>query len=340
MSSDSELIKQCINLINNKESNALVNFLQNFSNPDYNIIFNPIDNIYETAIKSNNFDIFNILIDFHYYYSNYIKNNDFINLEQLKCLLIKGYKLSNKFICLISKRNEATAFLRFIYQYYTFNENLILSFLINCYQNKIPLSHLDLNNIVKNKKRNKNLNDILDIHKSIELDYKRSWEIYGSRKMYVRYNPLSIACKYECIDVIKFLIEHGVDANIDKGLNFDRIEIFPLNIAIKKGNESIVKYLVEHGANVNAKYPVKECGDEGCCYSYATPLIIAIQYYYEAIVKYLIEHGANVNYSDTSVSCCSDFEDYSVLSIAKDIGYTPIIEYLIEHGAIDNNDGE
>jgi len=46
MSSDSELIKQCINLINNKESNALVNFLQNLSNSEYNIIFNPINNIY------------------------------------------------------------------------------------------------------------------------------------------------------------------------------------------------------------------------------------------------------------------------------------------------------
>jgi len=145
--------------------------------------------------------------------------------------------------------------------------------------------------------------------------------------MYVRDNPLSIACKYECIDVIKFLIEHGVNIKTfgSYGTNdYDAIEIFPLIIVIEKGNESIVEYLVEHGANVNANYPVKECS-EGCCYSYTIPLIIAIQNYNETIVEYLIEHGTNVNYSDTSMTCGWEYEDYSVLSIAKDIGYTPII---------------
>ncbi|OUM70599.1 hypothetical protein PIROE2DRAFT_33417, partial [Piromyces sp. E2] len=139
-------------------------------------------------------------------------------------------------------------------------------------------------------------------------------------------------------DVIKFLIEHGVDLNDWKYFNnYNNIKI-PLINAIKTDNESIVKYLIENGADVNINYPVNKC-DCSCSYDYATPLIIAIKTENEPIVKYLIEHGADVNYFDTSISCgygyyCINYNNIKIPLInAIETGNESIVKYLIENGA-------
>jgi len=293
------------------------------------------------------------LVDFDYKYcsdNKSLNNNEFINKKQLKYLLKRNYKISNKFICLIikRKRNEAVNFLKIIIQYYTFNNNLVLQFLINNYKNKKPLSQTDLDNILI--ANNKDLNDILDFDKSVDLEYKRSRSLYKTNDMYVRDTPLNVACLYDCINVVKFLIEHGADIN--KGeykryyiqpLSLYEEEKIPLITAIKTINISIIKYLIKHGADVNINCYVSEC-IEYCCHSYKTPLIFAIEnidngIYCESfdLVEYLIEQGADVNYFNTSISCNMEDEDYSPLTIAKVIGYTPTIECLIKHGAVDSD---
>ncbi|ORX79729.1 hypothetical protein BCR32DRAFT_281167 [Anaeromyces robustus] len=58
----------------------------------------------------------------------------------------------------------------------------------------------------------------------------------------------------------------------------------------------MIKYLVEHGADINIEYKISECRREpGCYYDGITPLIIAIRDRNESKSKYLVEHGANVN---------------------------------------------
>jgi len=295
---------ECINFIKNKENKKLYDFLKNKHYYYINNIFKQQSNIYDIAIESNNFEAFNILLDYDYndcnckYFSNILEI--FVS-EYLKCLLKKGFKISTNLINAIikNKGNEGISIIRFLLQYISFSNSGVLQFLLKYYWNKTPLSQLELNKIVRNEKEK--LNTIFGIYKS---------------NIHLSEIPLIIACENEYDAVVKFLIEQGADINIEG--KYDKYySKTPLSVACERGNENTVKYLVEHGANVNVELKSKNFIE--------TPLSIACKNGNEFIVKYLIENGADIN---------AELQDYgNIECISCEKGNEAIMKYLIDNSA-------
>jgi hypothetical protein len=101
------------------------------------------------------------------------------------------------------------------------------------------------------------------------------------------------------LDIVKFLVEQGVDT-ID--LNF------ALKNASSRGHLDIVKYLIENGANIH--------------YRNDLPLRLASNRGRLDVVKYLIENGANIHASNNGA-----------LKMATRGGYKNVVNYLKEQMA-------
>lgn len=124
-------------------------------------------------------------------------------------------------------------------------------------------------------------------------------------------NSTSIAfpCQEGYLEMVKLLVDHGADVNLQGFRNFT-----PIRVAAQNGHLEIVKYLAEHGADIDFK------AMDG-----ATPLEHAASKGHLEIVTFLVETGANVNNIDAE----GDFP----LGEAAKKGYTAIIEVLINAGA-------
>jgi uncharacterized protein len=121
------------------------------------------------------------------------------------------------------------------------------------------------------------------------------------------------------IDIVKLLIEKGVDVNTNEFHN-----VTPLRIAAQNGHLEIVKYLIAKGAIIDTKADDK-----------ATPLEVAASKGHIEIAKVLIENGADVNSTDKD-------GDFPIGEAAKR-GYIDMIQLLIDNGAdlsLKNNDGK
>jgi len=98
----------------------------------------------------------------------------------------------------------------------------------------------------------------------------------------------------EMKNMVKYLIEHGADAN--------KIDYIPLSYngdlylsgntliyhACDKVHKNIVKYLIEHGADINKENSKDE-----------TPIFKAYKKGNKSIIKYLVEHGAKKKNNNT-----------------------------------------
>eukprot|EP00833_Pecoramyces_ruminatium_P013063 jgi/Orpsp1_1/1187095/evm.model.d7180000055344.1 len=93
------------------------------------------------------------------------------------------------------------------------------------------------------------------------------------------YSPLIIACEKGYQDIVRILIENGVDVNKE-----NNNEDTPLIIACEHGNQDIVRILIDNKADVNKE---NKNGD--------TPLIIACEKSNQDIVRILIDNEADVN---------------------------------------------
>lgn len=124
-------------------------------------------------------------------------------------------------------------------------------------------------------------------------------------------NSTSIAVPLQegYLKMVKLLVEHGADVNLQGFRNFT-----PIRIAAQNGHLEIVKYLAEQGADIDFK------AMDG-----ATPLEHAASKGHLDVVAYLVESGANVDNVDAE----GDFP----LGEAAKKGYTAIIEVLIGAGA-------
>ena len=130
------------------------------------------------------------------------------------------------------------------------------------------------------------------------------------------------------LNIVKLLVNKGIDVNqIAKGEDGTYYEgRSPLSLAVFKGNAEIVKFLLLHDADVNMDeepilYTAVDCynndkknylniiklilnagTDIDIRYSGSirgsTPLILSILNGYTEVVKLLIEYGADVNYTD------------------------------------------
>lgn len=122
------------------------------------------------------------------------------------------------------------------------------------------------------------------------------------------------ATEQEHLDIIKFLVEKGVDVNdtcFDSYYQEEEFQNTVLMIAAEKGNLEITKYLIENGADVN-----------GTGYEDQTPLHCAATYGKLDIIKFLVEKGADIEFQDGY--------GQTPASTAAANGNTEIVKFLLD----------
>jgi len=163
-----------------------------------------------------------------------------------------------------------------IYSYVRFCDNEIILQLLLYYKNKKAISTLDLHQQISIEKY------------KILTNTKYSHNI--NKYLINEFNKNDIN-----INIVKYLVEHGVDINEET-----LYDITPIFEACSSWNETLVKYLVEHGVDINKGYNDNE-----------TLLIKACEDGNLELVKYLVEHGADTNkeniYKETPlIKACED----------------------------------
>ncbi|MFJ5771000.1 ankyrin repeat domain-containing protein [Psychrobacillus sp. NPDC093180] len=119
---------------------------------------------------------------------------------------------------------------------------------------------------------------------------------------------LHVAVRAGMLNMIRFLVESGVDININEGVP----KSAPIAHAASEGKISIVQYLFDKGAILDESDPNRN------------PLFSAIYGGHLEIVEYLVQRGININlkYSgDTMI-------DMGAFEFAIERGQTEIAEYL------------
>jgi len=106
---------------------------------------------------------------------------------------------------------------------------------------------------------------------------KKGVKINGKNQ--ARWTALAYACKYNHLDIVKFLVEKG--AKINETVNTGST---PLAVALLGGYFDIADFLIQHKADIN-KADIMGM----------SPLMWAVKDGNLKIIKYLTEHGANIN---------------------------------------------
>ena len=97
-------------------------------------------------------------------------------------------------------------------------------------------------------------------------------------------SPLSLAVFKENAEIVKFLLLHDADVNMDEEpILYTAVNWYD---SYKKSSFNIIRLILDAGANIDVRY------------SGSTPLITAIKKGYMDVVKLLIGYGADVNYAD------------------------------------------
>lgn len=127
------------------------------------------------------------------------------------------------------------------------------------------------------------------------------------------------------IDIVDFLLQQGISANLIQKYSDGSGGESPLMAAAFSGEFDIVQLLVENGADVNFKY---EYGDNG------TALLYAASGGSRHILEYLIQNGAQIDYQDENGD--------TALMIAASLGNTECVKILLNYNAdvsLKNSDG-
>ena len=97
-------------------------------------------------------------------------------------------------------------------------------------------------------------------------------------------SPLSLAVFKENAEIVKFLLLHDADVNMDEEpILYTAVNWYD---SYKKSSFNIIRFILDAGADIDVRY------------SGSTPLITAIKKGYMDVVKLLIGYGADVNYAD------------------------------------------
>ena len=97
-------------------------------------------------------------------------------------------------------------------------------------------------------------------------------------------SPLSLAVFKENAEIVKFLLLHDADVNMDEEpILYTAVNWYD---SYKKSSFNIIRLILDAGADIDVRY------------SGSTPLITAIKKGYMDVVKLLIGYGADVNYAD------------------------------------------
>ena len=124
----------------------------------------------------------------------------------------------------------------------------------------------------------------------------------------VGWTALMFAATWERMEIVKLLIDNGADLNIT---NYGKTALM---YAAWNGSTEVVKTLIEIGANINIQ---NDNGD--------TALILAARRGLTEIVKILVENGADMNIKDKY--------GWTALMHAAWNGSTEVVKFLIDNGA-------
>ncbi|KLI53747.1 ankyrin [Brachyspira hyodysenteriae] len=136
---------------------------------------------------------------------------------------------------------------------------------------------------------------------------------YGADINYVDsygYPLIRYAVKSGCLDIVKYLVEKGIDPAMKYELKeyYPNVNISLLASTLYNSDTEMAKYLIEQGADVNTPIPSED----------GYPLLLqAIDNGNTSLVKLLIENGA-----DTTVV---NKEKKTVFDIAREKGYDDIV---------------
>jgi len=123
-------------------------------------------------------------------------------------------------------------------------------------------------------------------------------------------SAFSIACEKNLLNIVKYLIEQGIDVN-----SCNQENITGLMKAVEHGNHSIVRYLIEHeGKNININI-VNSKDESAIKYAYNKN--------YVGIMRYLINHGADMEHFKNEIQLISPFLDTQ--------NYYEFYLYLVNH---------
>ncbi len=106
------------------------------------------------------------------------------------------------------------------------------------------------------------------------------------------YNPLILACYYDQLEFVEFLIEKKVLLNLENN------SATALQAATYKGSTKIVSALLKYGADPNI---VDANG--------TSPLIYATQFQHYEILKLLLKYQADQGYKDLSGNTALDYAE-------------------------------
>lgn len=119
---------------------------------------------------------------------------------------------------------------------------------------------------------------------------------------------LHVAARAGKLDMIKFLVESGMDININEGVP----KSATIAHAASEGEISIVEYLFDNGAILDVSDPNRN------------PLFSAIYGGHLDIVKYLVQNGIDITVKYTG----DTMKDMGAYEFAIERGQTEIAEYL------------
>lgn len=195
---------------------------------------------------------------------------------------------------------------------------LLTFYFVNCYQaNKLVDAILE-DDFPKVERIVEKYPHCIDLQPTISPDW---W--LSLMETYV-YFPMEVACAMGNTEIIRCLVEHGVNVNTDKGVT-------PLNrllIGKPEGWRDTFYYLIDHGANVDY-----------ITASHTTAVEDAVRYKYceDAVdmdevcdvVRYLLKHGAPSKDDVMDALCrCAEQDSRSI----------PVMEILMKEGRIGVND--
>ncbi|WP_341303030.1 ankyrin repeat domain-containing protein [Lysinibacillus sp. FSL H8-0500] len=178
------------------------------------------------------------------------------------------------------------------------------------------------------------------------------WSIEGAIPLskHTSLSPLDLALISQQFDVVKLLVAHNVNLNVEKNPAFLK--------AVRYCKERIVRYIVEHGAKLDGDNQVGSGAYSQAYYGNKgnIPLIHelgldirqhggallrqAVSNYDMKIVSYLLVQGVNINYQQSDM-----VYPYGAtpLTVATRMGNLDMVKYLVEQGAditLAEKDGE
>jgi len=127
------------------------------------------------------------------------------------------------------------------------------------------------------------------------------------QKNQARWTALAYACKYNHMDIVKFLIENG--AGINEKVNTGST---PLAVALLSGNLEIADYLIKQKADINIPDIMG-----------MSPLMWAVKDGNMKLIEYLVDHGANINAQNNNsrsvieIAMAPEVKDYLKMKGAK-----------------------